>query len=516
MNVDTTTILPRVATLACALGVLSTVNAGGIAPPDEKIQVGTGRVAISFDNNRRFFLSEETVITQRGEPVDAEVLIQVGTGRRARFLVADDVDDAITSGTLTSIEFGAQMEGPVTSVAPLTVFNFELEISTDTVLTDVPGDDVANIELGSEVRLAGFFDGQGGFQVTGLEYEDEPLEDWVVTGTVSNITKEGFFIGSQAIAFGGIDPEGCENGFKAGAFVQVEALPQAEFDRGDTITTTTEIECQSDDLGGEPGAVVPAYVEGFITTVSSNSGFSVGEQSIVITPETVFENGDPMDIQPGIRVQVEGQLNTDTGVLSALEVEFAQVRVEAEGPLSDGDINGDSITLLGITMQTTPETEDEDGILGGLLETIQVRVEGFVNPEGVVILDGLENRGGADAEDVSLRAVVETIARPELTVLGVTVDTTQSALFLDDEVETPLDEATFFEAIQVGTEISVEGASYNSAENRLTGGDIAVEPESEGEPDPKAGLHAKGMNNFGIGNGVIIESGDAVFNNGFE
>lgn len=516
MNLEITPSLCRFGLLAAFLASGNVGADSNSLLPDAKIQVGTGRVAITFDNSRRFFLTDKTAITQRGVPVDAEVLIQVGTGRRARFLVADDVNDAFTSGTLTAIEFGAQIEGPVTSTNPLAVFNYELDVTSDTTLTNLPGDDIANIEVGAELLLAGFSDSQGGFQVTGLEFEDDPLDEWVVTGPVSNISGEGFFIGSQAVAFNGVDPEGCLNGFTAGVFVQVEALPAEEFERGDTITTTSEIECLSDELGGEPGAIVPAYVEGFITVVSANSGFFVGEQSVVVTPETLFESGDAADLEVGLLVHVEGLLNTDTGVLDAEEVEFARVRVEAEAPLSAADIIGDTITILGIPMRSTQETEDEDNILGGIVGTIQVRMEGFVDSEGLVVLDSVENSGPADANDVSLRAVVDAIDQPEVTVLGVTVDTSLSDLFLDDESPTPLTEGEFFEALRVGSEISIDGASYNGTENTLSGGEIEIELESDGGPEDKRHLASKGMNSFGVGIGVIVESGDAVFSSGFE
>lgn len=517
MNVNLKTTIRRVVVLALAWAAMSVSSAEkGSAPPDAKIQVGTGRVAISFDNNRRFFLSDKTVITQRGVPVDAEVLIQVGTGRRARFLVADDVNETFTGGTLTFIEFGSQIQGPVTSLDPLTVFNYEIGVNSATVLTNVPGDNVANIELDSHVVLAGFSDVEGNFQVTGLEYQDEALEEWVVTGPVTALSSEGFSIGPQAIVFNGVTPEECENGIDVGSYVQVEADPTAGFQQGDTITSTTEIECQSDDLGGDPGAIVPAYVEGFVTMLSANSGFSVGEQSIVTTPETEFENGDATDLQLGVRVQVEGLLNTDTGILDAQEVEFSQVRVEAEGPLTDADIDGETVTLLGVTMHITPQTEDEDGILNGLSEAKQVRVDGYIDAEGAVIVDELEERGAPNSDDVSLRAVVESIDQPILTVLGLTVDTLNSVLYLDDESVDPVEEAVFFETVRVGAELAIEGASYDSKDRLLSGGEIAVESESEEEAEEKGASVSKGMSNFGVGIGVIVESGDSVFIAGFE
>ena len=167
-------------------------------------------------------------------------------------------------------------------------------------------------------------------------------------------------------------------------------------------------------------------------------------------------------------------------------------------------------------MRSTPETEDEDNILGGIVGSIQIRIEGFVDSEGLVVLDSVENAGPADVNDVSLRAVVDAFDQPELTVLGLTVDTTLSDLFLDEESATPLSEAEFFEAVQVGSEISIDGASYNSTENVLSGGEIEIELESDGGSEGKRRLASKGMNSFGVGIGVIVESGDAVFSSSFE
>ena len=253
-----------------------------IALSAEKIQVGTGRIQITFNSGRRFFLDQKTRVTERGIPVDPEVLIQVGTGRVGRFFVLGDVNDTFTTGTLDSIEFGSQMKGPVTSTSPLTVLNYPLAVTATTVLDDVPGSDIANLQVGDELELAGFSDANGNFQVTALELEDEPLDSWVITGRVTSVDADRFSMGPQSIEFNGIDPDDCDGSIDVGSFVQVEADPDPTFVFGSTVTTTIDIDCESDSLGGDPGALVPAYVEGFITVVNPGGGFAVGSQHVVV------------------------------------------------------------------------------------------------------------------------------------------------------------------------------------------------------------------------------------------
>lgn len=489
------------------------VPAGQAAPTTdgEKIQVGTGRIAVSFKGNRQFFLSEETVITERGTFVPPETLIQVGTGRVARFSLASGVNDGITEGTLTTIEFGAQIKGPVTRVSPLTVLSLPVLATADTVLRNLA--DVGQIQVGDELELGGFADADGNFQATLIERKDDPLAEWVISGPVTQIDgSSSFAIGAQTIAFNGLQPSDCDGALTVGTRVEVDAAPQVGFAFGSTLTTTSDIECEPDGLTGEPGALVPALVEGFISAVNGDE-FTVAGQRVMLTPSTEFDDGDPEDVQIGVAVQVEGLLDTNSGVLEAVEVEFDQLRFEAEGPVAPEDISGDEVRLFGVTLRATPLTDDDDNLLGGIPGDRQIRVKGFLDAEDTVFIDEIEDRGTPDPNDVSLRGPVDGVARPTFTIRGVTVDTTGSIFQRDDDSGANIDADTFFSLVRIGSEVEIEDAVLNGATNTLSGGIVAIET-----PDDKryASGRAKGDNPFGVGLGVIVESGDLLFQEGFE
>ena len=128
-----------------------------------------------------------------------------------------------------------------------------------------------------------------------------------------------------------------------------------------------------------------------------------------------------------------------------------------------------------------------------------------------VYIEEIKDDGTADETDVSVRGSVESVDRPVFTVLGVSVDTTDSVFELDDDESRAIDADTFFALLQTGSEVEIEDATFDSGSILLTGGVISVESEST-RGDGKG----NNKNAFGVGIGVIIESGDSLFGSGFE
>ena len=67
---------------------------------------------------RMFEVDQQTEYTKDGKPITAKFFQQVGTGKSAAFKVGPDVDPAMTSGTLRSIDLLTELQGPVTSLHP--------------------------------------------------------------------------------------------------------------------------------------------------------------------------------------------------------------------------------------------------------------------------------------------------------------------------------------------------------------------------------------------------------------
>src|SRR5262249_40424849 len=101
-------------------------------------------------------------------------------------------------------------------------------------------------------------------------------------------------------------------------------------------------------------------IEGLVTSGNAAS-FTVGAQAVVTSGATEFKNGEPGDVVPGARGEVEGSLDAQ-GVLHADEVKFDDdIRLQAvtQDIQATDPVTG-TFTLLGITVHTDALTEFHD------------------------------------------------------------------------------------------------------------------------------------------------------------
>lgn len=482
---------------------------------EQKIQAGTGRVPVQFGPDRTFYLTSDTLVTQSGVSVSRDIFIQAGTGRVARFTVASDVDAGFTTGTLSTIDFGVQLKGPITSVDPLTVLNIPVVVTADTLLQDIPNQDPGSLLLLDILDVGGFQDEDSTVQATVIELKPDGVPEWKLTGFVTSVSAQNLSVGPQVVQFNGVTPRDCDTGLGVGQFVEIKAAPDESFTTGSALTTTTDIECKETNLGGDPGNNVPASIEGFITDVDLSGDFFIGDQFVDITETTVFRNGEAEDIRVGIKVEAQGNLNTDTGTLTAVKVTFKEIRVRAEAPVSPADIGVDTLRIFGFTVQVTPQTRVEDGIMsGGLTANTQVEVRAFVDSDNNLFATRIRERGNPQLDDVRLRGPIESIDRPLISILGVTIDTSSSLLRTDDAPGF-ISADEFFQTIHVGAQVQIEDdALYDPATNTISQGIIEIE-DSNTSSSTKS-LPTKGPTVFGVGIGQIEDSGDILFLNAFE
>jgi hypothetical protein len=90
-----------------------------------------------------------------------------------------------------------------------------------------------------------------------------------------------------------------------------------------------------------------------------------------------------------------------------------------------------------------------------------VRLRGRAGPGNLVIATELEAR--SPDSDIELRAPVTAFANPQLTLLGVVIDTggRPDSAFKDDDVV--IGRAAFFAALSVGRSVQVQGVRIGGA-----------------------------------------------------
>jgi hypothetical protein len=218
-------------------------------------------------------------------------------------------------------------------------------------------------------------------------------------------------------------------------------------------------------------------VEGAITLFNSSTSFTVNGVPVVTNANTNFEGGVAGDLAFGVEVEVEGSLTN--GVLTAKEVSFRD-NVEIEGDAATVTSGGVTPNLTvsglpGVTVFVNAQTQFKGGIsnLGQLLVGNHLRVRGRPTGANTVIAAEVEKRSAAP--QVILEGAVQSAANPNVTVLGVLVDTSSisDSNFNGSGVNSS---AAFFATVKVGMLVKAQGDWNGSSV-------VWSEIEIEGEDD---------------------------------
>jgi len=461
---------------------------GGTGTGGTGIAVISGFSSVILNTDRIFDVDANTQLFIDDSPVSLAQLQARGLGMTARFDVATDVNNSISSGTLLTLRAGNQVVGPVTSTAPLQVLGQTVVATGDTVLVDVPGAEVANIALNEVVEVSGFDNASNIILATRIQRQAAGVAVWRIRGTIYNVNLvDGTFaMGAQLINLNGVVPRNCGAGLANGDSVEVKVAPDPAFTAGNLLDTVTDVECINFALNlpsDAVGNIIEAEVEGIVTGFSSVSDFEILEQRVVTTTGTVFEGGTALDVAQGVRLEAEGTLDITTGILTVERIRFRQIRFEIEAPLNvpSGGLKtlGSTFTVLDvITVNLTALTEDPDGLVdgSGASGLLQVEIEGHLDASNRIIADSVELESNtADLSEIEVHGPLSNPVYPVFELLGVTVDTTNSELY-DLDGSQQLSPAAFFDKITPGTIVEVEDAVFTPGSPPvLSGGSIEIE-----------------------------------------
>ena len=244
-------------------------------------------------------------------------------------------------------------------------------------------------------------------------------------------------------------------------FVEVKGT---NFNSATTTLTATKVEPENQGVQEAD----EFEVEGFVTQidVDGSGDFLIGNTRVHTTANTEFRGGTIDEIVVGGKLSAEGRLAN--GILTAKHVKF-HASVKLEGNVASIDPVAKTFTITGlpgVTVAVNSQTEFKANggntitDLNDLSVGEHVRVRGRVGSSNFVIATRVEQKSGD--VDVDLQGPVQTVANPNLTILGVTVDT--SGIDNDNFEginDLPLGRVDFFAAVKVGTLVKVQGRLIN-------------------------------------------------------
>ena len=472
------------------VGLLSGCGSGGVGAPSGPASGGaSGSAAASgmitgfgsvFVNGKKFE-TNDVEVRHDGETERCSINPANRCGLKEGMTVKVSGSFSGSSHSASTITQEDTVEGPITSKSQVDANNGTLAVLGQTVIVDSTtrfdsGISLTTLNNNDVIEVSGFVKSDGTIVASFIERKAgvgvcSPVCE--VKGTVKNHNHDAvpatFQIGGLTVTYDtntiiGDMPTPTGSNWN-GRFVEVKGT-NFSVNAGVPTLLATKVEPENDGVGNN--GMDEFEVEGFVTQAGSASGniidFTIGTTPVRTTANTEFRGGTVDEIVVGAKMSAEGRFDGTT--LIAKHVKF-HASVKLEGNIAAIDLVANTFTitgLTGVTVSVNSQTEikaDSGNTLNDLSAGDHVRVRGRVGAGNSVIATRVEQRQADD--DVDLQGPVQVESSPNLTILGVTVNT---SAFNNDDFEGIDDQSigrvAFFNAVQVGTLVKVQG--------RLSGG----------------------------------------------
>ncbi len=456
--------------ILAVIGAVSLTACGGSSSstPEEPdstsdvITVGTiTRIGSVVSNGVEFNTGSAsvTVDDQPGNPADLRVGQVVA--------INGSINTRNGMASARTISFLDEVEGPIASINELdnsfVVLGRTIVFDELSVFGEVEADTIA---VGNLVQVSGHWQSQDRIRATHVERianawaAGMPME---IKGAVSGLNEglQRFNIGPQPCDYSAAMLELGDATLANGLYVEVTSIQAME----NGVLKLDRILARDRDRDRDRDHMCATDcefdLEGFITEFVSATEFSVDGMSVITTSSTVYVNGTVDTLDVDVKVAIQGTLN-DAGVLVADRIVIRlPSMIEIRADIEAVDMGTASITVLGIDVTTNDWTlfrDDSDADvyefwLDNLAIGDRVEIRAYLD-RGTVVATRLERDNPSGS--VILKAPVEDIDRPSLTLLGITVTADVETVFQNAEFQV-IDAEVFFETVTIGSLVKAEG-----------------------------------------------------------
>jgi hypothetical protein len=320
---------------AGGIASIASVGSGGTGSFSSGAITGFGSIIVNgvrFDDSQARITDDDGVVHN---PDDLKLGMVVS-------ITASTITTGVSgsSATATSITFGSELRGPITSISgqALVVLGQTVQVGADTVFDDGIIGGLAGLLVGQIIEVHGFADPSTN-QILATRIErDASAATLKLQGQVQalNTTAKTFTIGSVTISYAGIAAPALPANLANGLLVQVVLAP-APATGTRTALSVRPVAQQVEDHAD-------AELEGTVTAFTSVTSFSVNGVAVDASKAS-FPNGNAA-LKLGARVEVEGSTVNDVLVASEVKVEN-----EAEVENQEFELHG-AVTNLNATSKT--------------------------------------------------------------------------------------------------------------------------------------------------------------------
>lgn len=419
----------------------------------------------SVKTNGIVFETQSTSVLIDGEPGSLGDL-QVGMIVSVR----GEIDDSTGAAQASEIRFGVDVEGPIASLnaasATFVVLGKTVIVDELTVLDGATFDALA---VGNVVRVSGQFRSQERIQATHVHRIANEYQAGMhmhVKGEIESldIGNQQFSLGGQVCDYSGAALELGGADLANGLYVEVTSTtPTGD---GDMILDRVQAKDRDRDRDQLCSSDCDFELEGYVTAFVSATEFDVDGQPVSTTGTTEYVNGTVDTLALDVKVKVDGVLDAE-GVLVADRIVFCLPSlIEIEADLEAFDTTVGTLTLLGLEVTTDEFTLFRDHSVVGTTTfgfddlAVGDRLEVRAYLDGLTLMATRVERDDAD-DSVTLRAPVESINRPSITLLGITATSDEDTVFQNAAYEV-IDADAFFGLVEIGDLARTEG-SYDGA-----------------------------------------------------
>jgi hypothetical protein len=437
---------------------------GGFAPPTQEtadvVTVGpiTGFGSIHL-NGHELDTSSATVLMDDRSARMADLRVGMMVSVRATLTISNQAMEA------NQIRFVDDAEGPVTALNRETnsfvVFGRTVLFDELTAFDGVTPETLAD---GNIVQVSGQWRNENRIQATHIERKANEYQAGMrmeVKGEISDLdtTMQRFSLGSQVCDYSNAVMELGDAQLANGMSIEVET--RSAMQDGEMLLDRVRARDRDRDRDHECDSDCDFEVEGYVTAFTSALEFEVDGRPVATTDSTVYVNGTADTLALDVKVAIDGTLNADDVLIADRIVFRLPSVVEIEADVESIDTASTLVTLIGIDVATNeftmfrddsdtaaPEFGFDDVAVGDRIE-IRAYLDG-----GTVVATRLERDDPDD--DVTLKAPVEAIERPAVTLLGVMVFSDENTVFRNAAKEV-IDVDTFFSLVTTGSLVKSEG-----------------------------------------------------------
>ena len=415
---------------------------------------------VRYDTDNATFIRDNTEVNSQNDFVVGEVVTIKGTVNA----------DGIT-GTATSVVFSDIVDGPVTVKAPLLATSLEVLGQTVHIndLTILHGFIViSDLAVGDIVEVSGFFDANGDIQATSIRLNNSPVESLEIKGKLSNVDllTKTFMINNLVVDYSNADNQLSDEQLTEGVQVEVSARI--------LLNTRLIAETVRAVIPVELTAEKDTEIEGIITRFVSSSDFDVNGIPILITANTIFEDGSVNELALNVLVDVEGIVNAEGSLVAdTVGLEHVENLPKIEANIESIDFENQTFVTFGQTIHTNISTLffDESKRQENPFQFNKLRVGDYIDAKLHIETDGrlvaLRLSREEQENDSSFKGIVHDINTLEgsFSILGISMITDTNTAYFNTKKE-PVDQATFLASIKEGiTIIEVEG--YQAGNNQV-------------------------------------------------